>query len=263
MALTSQQKAAREGKLTASAVACLMTGDEVKLLNLWRRLVGDPLFQEEDLDELWHIRLGETTEGLNLDWLAERRGTPITRRGEVVIHPIHDWAACTLDGWLDSFPIEAKHVGGFERHEVIVARYMPQLHWVMDCTSTRRAGLSVIVGAKAPVLDMFEYDAAYGEELWVRAEKFMECVKRLIPPVPLPSVQAPVPAVKQYDMAASNMWGSDAFKWLANKDAAKAAKDAEASLKKLVPVDAQRCYGHGIEITRNRAGHLTLKEQKK
>jgi hypothetical protein len=37
---------------------------------------------------------------------------------------------------------------------------------------------------------------------------------------------------------------------------------AEKDLKGLVPLDAVRCHGHGIEIRRDRAGRLSLKESR-
>jgi hypothetical protein len=63
-------------------------------------------------------------------------------------------------------------------------------------------------------------------------------------------------------MAGNNNWASSAVAWLETKDAAKKAKDSEKSLKELVPADAKRCFGHGVEITRNRAGSLSLKISK-
>jgi hypothetical protein len=34
-------------------------------------------------------------------------------------------------------------------------------------------------------------------------------------------------------------------------------------LKELVPADAKKCTGHGVFISRNRAGNLSLRELKK
>lgn len=167
--LTAEQIKARDGLLTASRVACLMTGDAAKILNLWRELVGDPEFVEEDLSAVWPVQLGGVTEHLNLDWY-ERKYNPVVRRGEVVVHDC-GWAAATLDGW-DSVlkcPIETKHVGGFEKMDVIVSRYMPQLHWQMIVTRTKSCILSVIHGAQEPVIVNIQFDTKYGAELWSRA----------------------------------------------------------------------------------------------
>src|SRR5262245_28552958 len=118
MALNATQLAQRAGKLTASRVACLMRGDAEAIHRLWREMIGEEL--PEDLSHIWAVRLGEATEQLQLDWFQEQSGMSVTRRGEVVIHPRHTWAAATLDGWIEApepYPIEAKHCGGREPTE--------------------------------------------------------------------------------------------------------------------------------------------------
>ena len=122
--LSPDQIRLREGKLTASRVACLMTGDAEKILNLWRELTGDPSFVEEDLSGIWAVQLGSFTEPFNLDWYERRTGKPLRYRGEVMVHPALPWAAATLDGWdVDlNAPVECKHVGGFEKTATIVER---------------------------------------------------------------------------------------------------------------------------------------------
>lgn len=182
--LTAQQIAQREGKLTASRVACLMTGDAAKVMNLWREMVGDPAFVPEDLSGVWPVQLGSATEALNLDWY-ERRHAPLTRKGDVVCHPLHEWAACTLDGFDERLPgpVECKHCGGFEKLPTLVDRYSPQMHWQMLCTGTSKCAFSVIQGAKAPVVEIVSLDTEYATELWRRAEAFMTCVWNLTPPI--------------------------------------------------------------------------------
>ena len=263
MGLTPAQLAARDGKLTASRVACLMSGDAAKIHDLWLEMVGDPRYVPEDLSGVWAVQLGSLTETLNLDWYERKHGQ-VTRRGDVVCHPLHDWAACTLDGWDASLPgpVECKHVGGYEALSKIVERYQPQLHWQMICTGSYAAALSVIEGAREPVVEIVPFDAEYGAELWRRAEAFMACVENLTPPVALEAAAAPVKAEKVIDLTGSNEWASHAADWLASAAAAKTAAKAEKGLKALVPVDAARCHGHGVQITRDRAGRLSLKEMK-
>ena len=76
MALSAAQLAARAGKLTSSRVACLMTGDAEKILRLYREMIGEAT--EDDLSGVWAVRLGETTEALNLEWF-ERKNSPVSR----------------------------------------------------------------------------------------------------------------------------------------------------------------------------------------
>jgi|SRR6185436_13895454 len=259
--LSPDQIRQRVGKLTASRVACLMTGDAEKIMNLWRDLVGDPNFVEEDLSDVWAVQLGACTERLNLDWYEKRTGKPLSRRGDVVLHPSYPWAAATLDGWDDDMaaPVECKHVGGFEPSEKIIERYMPQMQWQMIVTGATKCVFSVIAGAREPVIDVIELDQTYAHELLERACAFMLCVETMTPPVALPAVVAPVKAEIAYDMRENNEWGSFAAVWLANKQAAKDHAAADKSLKALVPPDAIKAFGNGITISRNKAGSLSIK----
>jgi hypothetical protein len=259
--LSPNQVAARDGKLTASRVACLMTGDAVKIHDLWRELIGDPAFVPEDLSGVWAVQLGSHTEALNLDWFERKHG-PISKRGDVVTHA-NGWAACTLDGWSDlhSCPIECKHVGGREDLSTIIARYQPQMHWQMIVTGATQCAISVIEGANEPIVEYIDKDEVYAADLMARAEAFMQHVRDLTPPVVLAPVAAPVKAEKTYDMAGNNVWGANAATWLATKQAKKDCESAEKELKALVPADAVRCFANGIEIRRDRAGRLSIKEK--
>lgn len=259
--LSPAQVEARDGKLTASRVACLMTGDETDILDLWREMIGDPAYVPEDLSGVWPVQLGSWTEPLNLDWFERKHG-PLSRRGDVVTHE-NGWAACTLDGWSDlhGCPVECKHVGGREELSVIIERYTPQMTWQMIVTGASRCALSVIMGANEPTVDFIEKDEAYAAELLRRADIFMQHVRDLTPPVALAPVAAPVKPEKTYDMAGNNAWGANAATWLSTRQAAKDCAAAEKELKSVVPADAVRCFGFGIEIKRDRANRLSLKEK--
>jgi hypothetical protein len=99
--LSPEQIAARKGRMTASRIACLMTADTTKIMQLYMELTDDPGFIADDLRDVWPVRLGEATEQLSLDWFQEKNGLAVTRRGEVVVHPEIEWAAATLDGWVE------------------------------------------------------------------------------------------------------------------------------------------------------------------
>lgn len=258
MALTAAQIEARRGKLTASRVGVLMKGDAAGILQLYRELIGEA--EPEDLSRVWPVQLGSATEQLNLDWYEAKTGQRVTRRGEVVCNT--DWSAATLDGWIEDLrsPIECKHVGGREPMEVVVERYQPQMHWQMICTGSQECALSVIMGASEPIVEFVLRDNEYARELWVRGFQFMEFVRTRKPPVALDPVAAPVPRGRVYDMSTSNLWVSQATDWLANYKAAEVAKDAEKALKEIVPADAVKCTGAGVQITVNRAGAKSLRE---
>lgn len=259
--LTAEQQKAREGKLTASRVGVLMTGSEKELYDLWREVIGDPTYQHPDLSGVWPVALGSHTESLNLDWYERKRQRAVTRRGEVVVHPEHDWAAVTLDGWdsQENVVIECKHVGGREPLEVVLQRYAAQFHWGMIVTDTKHVYASIIEGANEPLIERVTFNYGYAGQLWDRAQWFIGCVNNMTPPVALPSVEAPLQPVVTYDMTGNNQWCDLAVTWLETKDAAKKAKVAETDLKSLVPADAIRSHGHGVEIKRDRAGRLSLR----
>ena len=236
-----------------------MTADIEKIMRLYREMIGEEL--PEDLSDVWPVRLGEITEQLNLDWY-ERGGSPLSRRGEVVVHPKYPWAAATLDGWDETLlcPVETKHVGGREPLEVVIDRYQPQMQWQMECTSATQCALSVIMGANAPVIEYIERDADYSAEMVKRGLQFMACVVARTAPVALDPVAPPADASKIYDMASNNYWAAAAVDWLETKPHAARCVSAEKILKAAVPEDAKKCHGHGIQITRDRAGRLSLRE---
>src|SRR5215510_10366874 len=168
--LSPTQLQAREGKLTASRVACLMTGDKEKIMNLWREMAGDPDFVPEDLTWELPVQIGEATEPVNIRFYAHNQGTTVSRQGEVVTgNPA--WMGATLDGWDDTLkcPIECKTVGGFEKLEVIIERYQPQMQWQMLVTQAPQCALSVIFGNAKQVVELIPYDPAYANELARRA----------------------------------------------------------------------------------------------
>jgi len=241
-----------------------MTGDTEKIMNLWRELVGDPDFVEEDLSGIWAVQLGAHTEVLNLDWYEKRTGKPLSRRGDVVVHPNFDWAAATLDGWDDTLraPVECKHVGGFEPTAKVLERYQPQAHWQMMVTGATQCVFSIIEGAREPVIEIVDLDKDYAAELLERAMAFMLCVKTMTPPVAIAPVAAPVKAEKVYEMTGNNHWAAQAATWISTRQAAKDFASCERDIKAGIPADAMRCFGHGITVSRNKIGSLSIREMK-
>ncbi len=257
--LTPEQLAARQGKLTASRMACLMRADKAAILRLYQELTGAA--PEEDLSRVWPVQLGAATEQLNLDWFEAKNG-PLTRRGEVVVHPQYPWAAATLDAWSPSLqcPVECKHVGGREPLEVVIERYQPQCQWQMFVTGAPNCALSVIQGADEPLVEFIPRDEDYIAEMVKRGAQFMTFVELLVPPVDMEPIAPPVDATKVYNMTGNNRWGDKAAEWLASRPSFETCRDAEKILKELVPADAKKCTGYGVRITRDRAGRLSLRK---
>jgi predicted phage-related endonuclease len=260
--LSPAQIEARKGRLTGTRMKCLMEGDAPAILQLYYEMTDDPAFVPEDLSGIWPVALGAATEQLSLDWYERKNRTPVTRRGEVVVHPRYDWAAATLDGWDDVLGccIEVKHVGGREPFEVVVDRYWPQMGWQMEVTGAKQCALSVIMGASEPIVDYYDRDSEYAAEMLARGRQFMDCVTARRPPVALPAVPPPIDVSKYYDMTGRNEWANAAATWLITKGSARDHADAEKYLKSIVPPDARKCTGYGVVITRDRAGRLSLRE---
>lgn len=260
--LSPEQIAARKGKLTASRIAALMNGASEAVLRLYLEMIGER--EEERLNHVWAVRLGEATEFLQCEWFEEKYGLSVIYRGEVRVHPQIPWAACTLDGWIEdggvNYPLECKHVGGREPLEVVIARYQPQMQWTMMVTAANEIALSVIQGANEPIVEYIDRHDGYITEMITRGKQFMECVEARVPPVVLDPVPPPIDAKHTYDMTGNNLWGHGAAEWLATWPFASRCKDAEKLLKSLVPEDAKKIFGHGVRITRDRAGRLSLRE---
>ena len=262
--LTPEQIAARKGKLTASRVAPLMTGDGDKMRHYWQELTEHPDYVPDDYSDVWHVQFGSYTEPFNLHWYERKQKTPISRRGEVVIHPELPWAACTLDAWDDvnSCPIECKNTQGFEPLEIVIATYQPQMQWQMACTGASQCAISVILGAREPRVEYIDRDGEYIAEMIERGLQFMQCVWHNVPPVPFPMAVGPVDAAKHYDMSLSNTWTVQAARWLETRDAAKDNEAAAKVLKSIVPADAKSAFGHGVNIGRDKRGFLSLRKDK-
>ena len=88
----------------------------------------------------------------------------------------------------------------------------------------------------------------------------MLCLETLRPPVSVPEVKPPVQAIKRYDMTDNQAWQSWAERWIQSYGAAQIAKQCEKEIKALVPDDASAAHGHGIIVTHNRAGSMSLRE---
>lgn len=259
MSLTPLQLAARKGKLTASRVAVLMTADKEGIMRLYREMIGE--IPEENLDDVWAVQLGSTTEKLNLDWYERKNNVVLQSRGEVWFHKEYHWAAATLDGWDPNLncPVECKHTGGREPLEVLIDRYQPQMQWQMACTRAETCGFSVILGAKEPIVEYIDVDHAYGAEMIARGERFMMCVDMKMPPIAEKPAGPPVVPNTVRNMTGNNSWAAHAADWLNTRQEAETHKDCEKILKAMVQPEDKKCFGNGIRITRDRAGRLSLR----
>jgi len=261
--LNAAQIAARAGKIGGSDIGIIVGGDRVKIDKLWREKIGEK--EPDDLSRKWPVYRGTHTEQMHLNWIEVEEQQSIVRRGDSVAHYRYDWAMCTLDGWIKELacPIEVKWTNGNEPFvPVILDRYAPQVQWIMEITGADQCAFSAVLGAAEPVMDYVQRDADYAGLLLERGHQFIQHVRNRTPPVDLPMVPLPVDATRVVDMAGNNEFAHQADIWLQLRDSAAAFDDAAKILKSLVPPDAKRCFGYGVTITRNRLGHLSLRELK-
>lgn len=156
---------------------------------------------------------------------------------------------------------EAKHVSAFANEDEILTRYMPQLQHCMCVTGYKKAYLSVFFGTLKWKYYEIDADPIYQLQLVEAERKFWECVQTGEPPVAV-HIPAPVEAVRKVDMSQSNSWATNADIWLKNRDYAKDFDKAAKELKALVEADVVEAYGAGIRAKRNKAGSVSITEDK-
>lgn len=263
--LSPEQHARREGKITASFVPYLMAGNIARISEEWMKLVGHPDYKEVDLSKVWPVYQGIALEQPVLNWEEAKRGHPLTRRGEVVVHPDLDYVCCTLDTWRmhKNTVIDVKVIGGHRKLDEACAFYTGQMIVQTRCVGADNASLLVVHGGAEPVEVPITWDATYEDDVWQRIDWFWrECVLDLTPPYDIPEIAPPAPATIEYDMSENNFWGNEAADWLHTYGYAKRFAASEKNIKGMVPSDARRAFGAGITVNRARNGALSIRETK-
>lgn len=251
----------RRKSIGASDAGKIMAG---RWGELWLQKTGrvDP----DDLSGVLVVQLGIWTEGFNRLWFEKITGNPVKDAGRMCAHPALPFLTCTLDGMVrltngDEAVFEAKHVGGREPLETIIARYQPQVQHQMHVTGTGLAVLSCLIGT-----DRYEYveiprDEFYLAELVEREIAFWRHVTADEPPADLAEIAAPVPPAlwKTADMTGNNAWADSAATWLETKGHAGKFKCAEKILKEMVSADVGIATGHGVVVKRDKANRLGIR----
>lgn len=267
MALTKEQLIAREGKITASFAPVLMSGDEAKILNEWKLLVGDPTWEPwGNMEYDWLPSFGAYVEKFIIDWHERKTKDPLTCRGDVVVHPEMPHIACTLDAFRKSENrvVDCKNFHSYRRLDDALPYYVPQLIVQKACKKATAASLLFSHGGMEPKEQDMQWPVDYEEKVWRRIDQFWQCVVSMTPPVAMPDESAPPPPNKRksYSFEGNNKWADLAATWLENHEAGKKADDAKDALKKLMPRDASDATGHGVVITRSEGNKLFVKKVK-
>jgi hypothetical protein len=271
MALTADQLARRQGKMTASMLPILMTGDEAALLKLYREEIGEL----EREPPTYAMQLGSYVEPFMLDYLETKCERPITRRGEVVDHPTIPEFCCTLDGYraFDDAIIENKFLNSYQHRETFIPYYFPQALAQMRCTGASRMVLHVGRGTAEPE----EYDITpkpddiiaidYELEMWERVEAFRQCLRTFTPPVPMPRVVTPE-FYRTIDLTKGDPmpnWGHVLLPTLQlfeeTRDAAEEHEKSGKEARALVPEDVAIVLTPDHRLSRNKNGAVSIRRR--
>ena len=272
MPLTPAQLALRENKITASFLPQLMKGDDRAIFNKWLELIGDPKWTPEDFTDDWPVQFGSFIETFALDWHQRRTGKPLTRRGDVVVHPRRPYFCCTLDAFRedDQCAIDCKACGAYMHVDDILRYYTPQLVGQKGCTGARRMALLLVHGGAEPREIEIEATADYIEQVWNRVDAFQLCVENLTQPVALPEIVPPekwrtVNLLNDNDIAAHN-WSGEMLialgTWLATEQDAKAFEASKERVKELLPADVGTILTADVKIARDRRNAVSIRHRR-
>jgi predicted phage-related endonuclease len=272
MALTVEQLAKREGKITASFLPALMAGDEARIRDEWLRLLGDPDWTPPDFSNNWPVQFGNFIEQFAIDWHERRTQKELIMRGEVVNHPTRPYVCATLDAFrpFDNMVIDCKASGAWRPLDEIQAYYTPQLVVQRACVGAQRTALLVVHGSAEPVELEIEIDPDYERTVWERVDQFWQCVQDMRPPVAFPTVTPPEQwrAVNlNIESAESQANWATAIKphlvaWDTHQEAAKLFEEAKGEIKILMPEDCRKVTLGDVVVTRARNRAVTIKRVK-
>lgn len=258
MALTAEQKEFRSKCIGGSDANVIMSGDEEKILKLWR--VKRKELEDDDLSDVLPVQMGSFTEPLNERWFTKNTGRIITNQQEQRLSEEYPFMGATLDGLTDDGKtvLEMKHVSAFAKDDEILDKYMPQLHHNMIVCGVEKAVLSVFFGNHKWEKFEVNKDPIYATILVGAIEKFWNCVQNGKSPVAV-TVSSPVEAVRRADMNGHNEWASLSSQLKDNTKQHKLYEEAAKGLKGLVEPDVVEAFGYGVIIKRDKRGALRLK----
>jgi len=262
---------ARRLSLGGSDANKIANGDPAELIALWEEKLGRR--EPEDLSLVLPVLIGSATEEMNRYYYERTTGRVVHSEDTAWHSKQQDFMRCTLDGVTTTASghnaiFEAKHVNAFGSIEETVQRYMPQLHHNMHCYGVEWAVLSVIQGTQKFQVFEVELDPLYLAELIDAEAKFWACVQDGTPPSSAGTLVQPTAPDEwiEVDMTGSNEFATQAGIWLETKDTADKHAAADLAIRgdkkkkitSLVPANAKRAWGYGVECKRAKNGALTI-----
>ena len=265
MPLSDAEEDYRIGKVTGSLANVLMTAtSEAALIKAWLIKTG----QEPPPPETYAMRAGAHMEVLILNERELQTGQKITRRGEIVDHPTDSDICVKLDGYraADDAIIEVKFLAPWRNREEFIPAYYAQCILQMLCTGAKNAFLVVAQGTSDPVEHEIIFDADYAAELMRRIDAFLQCMRTLTPPFPMPPL---VPRDKwrtvDLDREQTN-WSGELIDHLnlyaETAEAAERHATAGEAARGLVPPDVGKVLVGPWQITRDKRGTLSIRSRR-
>jgi len=277
--LDTKSLAERTNTIGGSDITTLASGDPERITKLFQQKTGK--IERDDLTMVWAVIMGHITEEANIEWSEHYLDLPIIDRQKVFNGTKYPFMRCTVDGVVKGYKnrlavIDAKFTMGRpkrdEEYKDVIPRlvkyYSPQLHWnayLIEETTGKKCPyglLSFIKAGDQPVIHEVKIDKEYQQKLIDVAKWFMGCVEMDIEPTDIPTAEAPIPQEDKVpvDMNADPLWKARAEQYIQSFGANQIFKDAENSIKKLVPRNASEAYGHGIQVkvAKNNSKRITL-----
>ncbi|TYL87390.1 YqaJ viral recombinase family protein [Bradyrhizobium cytisi] len=249
------------GKFTGTSANVVMNGGEEEWVQHY--LVRSGQIAPEPTN--WAMQAGSHMEPLILDWYQDKLGLPITRRGEVVAHPLVADVCAKLDGYIAALDqiIEVKFLSPHRSREEFIPCYYPQTMLQRLCTGASRAALLVAQGTSEPLDFEHPFDGDYATELMKRADIFLNCLRSLTPPYPIPPAPPPPEKWRTVDVVSNpTNWSSELLLFLQSFDDTATAAALHAEMGKaardLIPDDVGKVFAGAFQITRNRRGNLAI-----
>ena len=277
--LDTKSLSERTNTIGGSDITTLASGEPERILKLFQQKTGK--IERDDLTMVWAVIMGHITEEANIEWSEHYLDLPIIDRQKVYNGTKYPFMRCTVDGVVKGYKnrlavIDAKFTMGRpkrdEEYKDVIPRlvkyYSPQLHWnayLIEETTGKKCPyglLSFIKAGDQPVIHEVKIDKVYQEKLIDVAKWFMGCVEMDIEPTDIPTAEAPIPQEDKVpvDMNADPLWKARAEQYIQSFGANQIFKDAENSIKKLVPRNASEAFGHGIQVkvAKNNSKRITL-----
>lgn len=226
-----------------------------------------------DLSNKLNVQLGIYTERFNANWFTNLTGMEVIQPHPYYTHPSHDFMYAHLDGVIEGTnePFEAKHTNDRNDLNGLMHWYLPQIQHYMAITGHDRLWFSVIYGNNRHSHHEIERNQDYIDNLIELEAAFWWHVTNDIRPEGNQKVEetkaivtasAPdtvIDGMITADMTGNNEWATLAIDLIASADAHVTYDKANKAIRTLVPANAREASGHGVSLTRNKAGSLRIK----